>query len=80
MELRCLSLTLPRMDSPCYQLIVIRAWRESNGIRIRVLADGRPPRQWVVGSIAEAHDVMDALLARLLATADQPSAPPDTTE
>lgn len=69
-----------RMDSPRYQLIVIRAWRESNGIRIRVLADGSPPRQWVVGSIAEAHDVMGALLAPLLAAPDQPSAPPDTTE
>lgn len=75
-----MSLTLPRMDSLRYQLIVIRAWRESNGIRIRVLADGSPPRQWVVGSIAEAHDVVGALLARLLAAPDQPPAPPDTTE
>jgi hypothetical protein len=80
MELRCLSPTLPRMDSLRYQVIVIRAWRESNGIRIRVLADGSPPRQWVVGSIAEAHDIMGALLARLLAAPDQPSAPPDTTK
>jgi hypothetical protein len=38
------------------------------------------PGQWVVGSIAEAHDVLGALLAGLLAVPDQPSAPPDTTD
>ena len=80
MEPRCLSLTLPRMDSLRYQVIVIRAWREPNGIRIRVLADGSPPRQWVVGSIAEAQDVIGVLLTRLLVAPEQLSAPPDTNE
>jgi hypothetical protein len=67
-----------RMDSPRYQVIVIRAWREPEGLRIRLLADGSPPRQWVVGSITDARDVMGALLAELLTAADHQATPPHT--
>jgi hypothetical protein len=66
------------MDSPRYQLIVIRAWREPDGLRIRLLADGTPPRQWVVGSITDARQVVGALLAELLTAADNLATPPDT--
>jgi hypothetical protein len=68
------------MDSPRYQLIVIRAWREPEGLRIRLLADGTPPRQWVVGSITDARTVVDALLAELLTAADHLATPPDTSD
>jgi hypothetical protein len=69
-----------RMDPPRYQLIVIRAWREPEGLRIRLLANGAPPRQWVVGSITEARDVVGALLAELLAAPGQTATPPHTTD
>ena len=54
------------MDSSEYRVIIIRAWRESDGVRIRLLADGDPGRQWVFGSIADAGDVLAALLAELV--------------
>ena len=63
------------MDSPRYALIVIRAWREPEGLRIRLLADGSPPRQWVVGSITDACDVVGGLLAELLTATDDQTRP-----
>ena len=69
-----------RMDPPRYQLIVVRAWREPEGLRIRLLANGSPPRQWVVGSISDARDILGALLAELLTAPDQPPTLPHTTD
>jgi hypothetical protein len=66
------------MESPRYQVIVVRAWRDAGGLRIRMLADGGSARQWVVGSIVEARDLLGAILAELAASAqpDQPDPPP----
>lgn len=66
------------MEPPRYQVIVVRAWRDAGGLRIRMLADGGSARQWVVGSIAEARDLLGAILAELAASAqpDQPDPPP----
>jgi hypothetical protein len=66
------------MDPPDYQVIVIRAWREPEGLRIRLLADGSSPRQWVVGSATSACEVLAALLAEL--QAGQPTTRPHTTD
>jgi hypothetical protein len=63
------------MEPPSYQVIVVRAWRDAGGLRIRLLADGGSARQWVVGSIAEARDLLGALLAEL-AGPDGPDQPP----
>jgi hypothetical protein len=56
------------MEPPSYQVIVVRAWREAGGLRIRLIADGGSARHWVVGSIVEATDLLESILAELLAT------------
>ena len=61
------------MEPPSYQVIVVRAWRDAGGLRIRLLADGGSARQWVVSSIAEARDLLGALLAELAAPGDAPT-------
>jgi hypothetical protein len=38
------------------------------GLRIRLIADGGSARHWVVGSIVEATDLLESILAELLAT------------
>ena len=68
------------MDPPYYQVIVIRAWREQEGLRIRLLSNGRPPRQWAVASIADAFDVLSTLLGELLAAPGQHAMPPETSD
>jgi hypothetical protein len=60
------------MEPPRYQVIVVRAWRDAGGLRIRLLADGGSTRQWVVGSIAEARDLLGSILAELLVTPARP--------
>jgi hypothetical protein len=64
---------LPGMEPPSYQVIVVRAWREGRGLRIRLLADGGSARQWVVGSIAEARELLGSILAELLVTPTRPN-------
>jgi hypothetical protein len=66
------------MDPPDYQVIVIRAWREPEGLRIRLLANGSFPRQWVVASATAACDVLAALLGELVA--EEPTTRPHTTD
>jgi hypothetical protein len=68
------------MDRPAYQVIVIRAWREPEGVRIRLLADCGSPRQWMVGSIAAACDILGVLLAELLEAPDRQATPPHTID
>jgi len=63
---------LQGMEPTNYQVIVVRAWREGGGLRIRLLANGGSARQWVVGSIAEASDLLGSILAELLVTPTQP--------
>ena len=59
------SWTLLRMAPPDFHVIVVRAWCDSGGMRIRLLVDGDPSRHWVVGSIAEACNVLSLVLAEL---------------
>ena len=63
---------LQGMEPTNYQVIVVRAWREGGGLRIRLLANGGSARQWVVGSIAEASDLLGSILAELLVTPTLP--------
>lgn len=68
------------MDPPDFVVIVVRAWREAGGLRIRVLANGGSGRQWVVGSVAEVRDVLEAIIAELPAPApERPATPPQTS-
>jgi hypothetical protein len=65
------------MEPPSYQVVVVRAWREAGGLRIRLIAHGDAERHWVVGSIAEASDLLGMILAELLATPrPAPGTPP----
>jgi hypothetical protein len=78
------------MQPPESRVIVVRAWRDAGGVRVRLLADadadGDYERQWIVGSIAEACAVLGSLLAELLGTparADAtgwPPIPPSTPD
>jgi hypothetical protein len=60
------------MEPSSYQVVVVRAWREAGGLRIRLIAHGGSERHWVVGSIAEASDLLGSILAELLATPTGP--------
>jgi hypothetical protein len=51
---------------PEYRVIVVRAWRDAGGLRVRLLSDGDPGAQWVVGSVAEACSLLGSLLSELL--------------
>ncbi len=53
------------MDAPVFRVIVVRAWREGGSLRIRLLTDGGSSRHYVVATIAEARDVIGALLGEL---------------
>jgi hypothetical protein len=64
------------MEPPSYQVVVVRAWREAGGLRIRLIAHGGSERHWVVGSIAEASDLLESILSELLAT---PRRAPETS-
>jgi hypothetical protein len=66
------------MEPPSYQVIVVRAWREAGGLRIRLIAHDGSARQWVVDSIGEARDLLGLILGELLVTptrADQHDQP-----
>jgi hypothetical protein len=60
------------MEPPSYQVVVVRAWRDAGGLRIRLISHGDAERHWVVGSIAEASDLLESILAELLATPTGP--------
>jgi hypothetical protein len=62
------------MERPGFHVIVVRAWCDEGGLRIRLIADGVTARQWVVGSIADARDVLGSLLAELLVAPAEPKA------
>jgi hypothetical protein len=56
-----------------FRVVVVRAWRDAGGVRIRLLATGESRRQWVVMSIPDACEVLESVLSGLLeapATAD----------
>lgn len=59
-----------RMDESDHRVIIVRAWREADGVRVRLLADGTPRRQWVASTIPDAADVVVAVLSELIRTVD----------
>jgi hypothetical protein len=65
------------MQPPGFRVIVVRAWRDAGGLRVRLIADGEARRQWIVGSITEAREVLESVLAELLdgPDDDEPEAP-----
>lgn len=64
------------MDEPASLVIVVRAWREDDGVRARLLFEGvTPPAQAVevvTGSLEETLARIELVLARLVATDDAP--------
>jgi hypothetical protein len=48
---------------------VVRAWCDADGVRIRLLTDGGSGRQFVVGSIGDACDVLNSVRSELGASA-----------
>lgn len=71
------------MEPPDTRIVVVRAWREAGGLRIRVLAELPEARGWVFTSVADACDLVAALLTDLLdPAADTPRGPTptDTTD
>jgi hypothetical protein len=45
--------------------ILIRAWAEHDGPRMRIITDHDGRRQWVVGSTGEACAIVEMLLGEL---------------
>jgi hypothetical protein len=65
MEGKTVRADTPAMQGPDFHVVVVRAWREAGGLRIRLIVDGDAERHWVVGSISGAQEVLGALLAEL---------------
>ena len=59
------------MESSHWRVIVIRAWREARGIRLRVLVDDGVSRRWTVASGAEAGAIVQLLVSELEESVDQ---------
>ncbi|MGE5288429.1 MAG: hypothetical protein ACM3ML_14780 [Micromonosporaceae bacterium] len=53
------------MSANEWRVIVVRAWREGQQLRVRLLAAGDGKRSWVVSGTAEALAVVRALLEEL---------------
>lgn len=48
-----------------FRVVVVRAWVEPEGVRIRLLADGHSARRWVVDSVSDACDLLGCILEEL---------------
>ena len=53
------------MESHRSQVILLRAWLEDNGLRVRILVADGPQRRWVVAGVEPACSVVEALLREL---------------
>jgi hypothetical protein len=53
------------MEASDWRVIVIRAWREARGIRLRVLVDDGVSRRWTVASGTEAGAIVQLLVSEL---------------
>lgn len=73
---RHLSSSLIHMSTNEWRLIVVRAWRDGQQMRVRLLAEGDGKRSWVVSSTTEALAVVRALLEEL---DDADGTPPATS-
>ena len=73
---RHLSSSLIHMSANKWRVIVVRAWREGQQVRVRLLAEGDRKRSWVVSSTADALTVVRALLEEL---DDADETPPATS-
>jgi hypothetical protein len=70
------SSSLVHVSANEWRVIVVRAWREGQQMRVRLLAEGDGKRSWAVSSTAEALAVVRALLEEL---DDANETPPATT-
>ncbi|MGE5831122.1 MAG: hypothetical protein ACM30G_22565 [Micromonosporaceae bacterium] len=56
------------MGSPTWRIVILRAWRDADGLRIRVLTHDHPERQWIVNSLDACHEILDLLFSELTST------------
>src|SRR5512133_3563947 len=56
---------LMRMTAHQWRVLVIRAWRDGAGVRVRVLQGGEPCRQWTAASSTEAGELVQRVIAEL---------------
>lgn len=70
------SSSLIHMSANEWRVIVVRAWREGQQMRVRLLAEGDGKRSWVVSGTAEALAVVRALLEELDVADETPPATP----
>jgi hypothetical protein len=67
--------TLVRVNASTWQVIVIRVWRESSGIRLRILMQDGTNRNWAVATAAEAGELIARLIDELEAGSVSPHTP-----
>jgi hypothetical protein len=67
---------LQGVESSKHRVIVLRAWRDPQGTRVRVLAANGSGQQWMVAGVEDTC----ALIARLLNELEEPSIPSDTRD
>jgi hypothetical protein len=58
-----------------WQVIVVRAWRDGDQVRARIIVTGDRRREWVIAGVPGATEIFAGLLEELLAGAETP---PDT--
>lgn len=63
------------MEPPDTRVVVVRAWRDAGGLRIRVLAEPPAAREWMFTSVGDACELVAALLGEL-----RSPTPPDTAD
>jgi len=53
------------MATPTWRVVVVRAWRDAEGLRIRVIAHDHPGQQWIVRSVPACCEVLEGLFDEL---------------
>jgi hypothetical protein len=56
------------MASPTWRIVILRAWRDAEDLRIRVLTHDRPEQQWIVNSLDACCEILDRLFSELMST------------
>jgi len=68
--------SLIHMSANEWRVIVVRAWREGQQMRVRLIAEGDGKRTFAVSSTAEALAVVRSLLEELDIAEETPPATP----
>jgi hypothetical protein len=53
------------MESTPYMVIILRGWRESDSVRVRILVEDGTQRQWVIAGVSRTCALVAALLDEL---------------